>query len=122
MQISLFCEFCRGLSHDSHICRENFHRLRTSHKRFVKVLNNFLKILCDFFFARIFRKTVAQWLCECREPVAAIFWQIYNAKISRHWYKCLASVVQRSCDSLEKTCEHLATIWRENKTKRHSYK
>ena len=26
-----------------------------------------------------------------------------------------------SRDSLEKTCEHLATIWRENITKRHSY-
>ena len=59
--------------------------------------------------------------CDCLEPVAAKFWQIYYATFSRHSYKCCGSVVRRSRDSLEKTCEHLATIWRENKTKRHSY-
>ena len=59
--------------------------------------------------------------CECRKPVTAKFWRIYNAKFLRHSYECRASVVLRLRDKLEKTCEHLATIWRENKSKRHSY-
>ena len=46
--------------------------------------------------------------------------RIYNAKFSRHSRECRASVARQSRDSLEKTCEHLATIWRENKTKLHS--
>ena len=58
---------------------------------------------------------------ECRKPVAVKFWRIYNAKFSRHSYKCRASVARRSRDSLETTYENLATIWRENKTKRHPY-
>ena len=32
-----------------------------------------------------------------------------------------SNVVRQSRDSLEKTCEQLANIWRENKTKRQSY-
>ena len=47
--------------------------------------------------------------------------EIYDIKFSPHSYECRASVARRSRDSLEKSCEHLATIWRENKTKRHSY-
>ena len=54
--------------------------------------------------------TVVRRTCERREPVAAKFWRIYNAKFSRHPYECHASVVRRSRDSFEKTCEHLATI------------
>ena len=88
-----------------------------------KFLNMFINSM-RFSFAKILRKTVARLscdgratvvrrTCEYRGPVAAKFWQ--------HSYKCRASVVRRSRDSLEKTCEHLATIWRENKTKRHSY-
>ena len=83
-----------------------------------------LKIGCEFFpqiISQDCRATVARRSCECREPDAAKFWQIYNAKISRHSYECRASVARRSRDSLETTCEKLATIWRENKTERHSY-
>ena len=69
---------------------------------------------CKFyanFFTEIFRKTVTTFVC-C-EPVAAKFLGIYNEKFSR--------LIRMSCNSLEKTCKHLATIWQENKTKRHSY-
>ena len=43
------------------------------------------------------------------------FWRIYNEKISRHSYEYCMTVVRQSSDSLEKTCEQLATIWREKK-------
>ena len=66
------------------------------------------------FFSKIFRKTVARRSCECRELVATKFWRIYNAKFWGHSYGCRASVARRWHDSL-------ATIWRENKIKRHSY-
>ena len=36
-------------------------------------------------------------------------------------HECRATVLRHSHNSLKKTCEHLVTIWRENKTKRHSY-
>ena len=88
-----------------------------------KVLNMFKKFMQTFspkYFAR--PKYFHRRSCECGKPVTAKFWQIYNAKFSRHSYECRrASVVQWSRNSLEKTCENLATIWRENKTKRHSY-
>ena len=76
------------------------------------------------FFTKIFCKTGTllvgrSW--ECRELVAAKLWQIYNAKFLRRlmnvvrvWYEVRATV-------LRKKCEHLATIWRENKTKQHSF-
>ena len=92
-----------------------------------KVLNmfkNFMRIFSPKYFARLScdcHATVAERLCVCREPVAAKFRRIYNVKFSRHSYECCASVARRSCDSFEKTCEYLATIWRENKTKQHSY-
>ena len=112
----------------SHECRENFHVSRTSRELVAKVLNmfkNFMRIFSTKYFARLsreFRATVARRSCEeCREPVAAKFWRLNNAKFSRHSFECRASVARRSRDSLETTCENLATIWRENKTKRHSY-
>ena len=111
----------------SHECRGNFHVSRTSRELVAKVLNmfkNFMRIFSPKYLAGLSRDclaTVARRSCECREPVAAKFWRIYNAKFSRHSCECRASVARRSCDSLEKTCENLATIWRENKTKRHSY-
>ena len=54
-------------------------------------------------------------------PTRFFFWRIYNAKISRKSYECRTNFVRQSRDSLEKTCENLATIWRGNKLKRHSY-
>ena len=63
--------------------------------------------------------TVIRRSCECSEYAATKFWRIYNAKISRHSYNCRMNVVRQSRDNLENTCEHLATIWREIKTRRH---
>ena len=96
--------------------------LRTSRELVAKVKNMF-KNKCDFFRQNISLDcptTVARRSCECREPVSAKFLQIYNAKFSRQSLECHASVARRSRDSLETICESLATIWRENKTKRHS--
>ena len=99
---------------------------RTRRELVAKVLNmfkNFMRFFSPKYFARLSRDgraTVARRSCKCREHVAAKFWRIYNAKFSRHSYECRASVARQSRDSLEKTCENLATIWQENKTKRHS--
>ena len=83
-----------------------------------------MRMFSPKYFARLSRDcraTVVRRSCECRESATAKVWRICNAKFSRHSHECRASVVIRSRDSLEKTCEHLATSWRENKTKRHSY-
>ena len=56
-----------------------------------------LKILCEFFRQNISQDccaTVVRRSCECREPVAAKFWRINNAKFWRHSYECRASVVR----------------------------
>ena len=74
------------------------------------MFKNFIRFLFRQNISQDCRATVVRRSCECHEPVAAKFWRIYNAKFLRH-----------SDDSFEKPCEHLATIWRENKTKRHSY-
>ena len=69
------------------------------------------KFYANFFpkyFARLSRDscaTVARRSCECRELVAAKFGRIYNAKFSRHLYKCRASVTRRSRNSLAKTSQ-----------------
>ena len=119
----LLREFSRGtFARHSCECRENFHVSRTSRELVAKVLNmfkNWMRIFFPKYFARLSRDcraTVVRRSCECREPVAAKFWRIYNAKFSRHSYECRASVARQSRDSLETTCEKLATIWRENKT------
>ena len=76
-----------------------------------KVLNmfkNFKQIFSPKYFARR--------SYDVRASVSNLLprnvWRIYNAKFSRHSYKCRASVVRQLRGSLEKTCEHLATIWR----------
>ena len=56
------------------------------------------------------RAAVVRRSHECREPVAAKFWRLYNAKISRHSNECRTTVVRQSRDILEKTCEQLATV------------
>ena len=89
----------------SHECRENFLVSRTSRElvaKFFNMLKNFMR----FFLQNISqgcRATVVRRSCECRELVAAKFWRIYNAKVSRHSYECRASVARRSRDSLAKT-------------------
>ena len=119
----LLRKFSRGtFARHSCECRENFHVPRTSREMVAKVLNmfkNWMRIFSPKYFARLSRDgraTVARRSCECRKPVAAKFWRIYNAKFSRHSYECRASVARRSRDSLETTCEKLATIWRDSAT------
>ena len=127
MRISRDCfanfvaDFCTTFVRVSRECRENFHVSRTSRELVAKVLNmfkNFIRIFSPKYFARLSRDcraTVARLSCECCEPVAVKFWRINNAKCSRHSYEWRASFARRSRDSLETTCENLATIWRENK-------
>ena len=78
---------------------------------------------------RIFRQNISQ---DCR---ATFVRQSYDIRASvapvsprnlgeftlRNFRNTRTNVVRQSRDSLEKTCEHLSTIWRENRTKRHSY-
>ena len=74
-----------------------------------------MRIFSPKYVARLSRNclvTVVRRSSQCREHVAAKFWRIYNAKILRHSYDCRMNVVRQSLDSLEKACEHLATIWR----------
>ena len=111
-----YANLVAALSHD---IRASVVRIFTCCELAAKVLNmfkNWTRIFFPKYFARLSRDcraTVARCSCECREPVAAKFWQIYNAKFSRHSYECRASVAQRSHDSLETTCEKLATTWRD---------
>ena len=115
----LLREFSRGtFTRHSCECRENFHVSRTSHELVAKVLNmfkNWMRIFFPKYFSRRShdgRATFVRMSQTCRREILAI----YNAKLSRHSYECRASVARRSRDSLETTCEKLATIWRENKT------
>ena len=115
----LLREFSHGtFTQHSCECRENFQVLRTSRELVAKVLNmfkNWMRIFFPKYFARLSRDcgaTVLRMSGTCRRK----FWRNYNAKFSRHSYECRASVARQSRDSLETTCEKLATIWRENKT------
>ena len=115
MRISRDCfanfvaDFRTTFARVSRECRENFLVSRTSRELVAKFLNmfkNFMGINSPKHFARLSRDcraTVVRRSCECRELVAAKFWRIYNAKLSRHSYECRASVARRSRDSLAKT-------------------
>ena len=77
------------------------------------------------FFSKIFRKTVARLSCDgratfvrvsrtCRREILADLQCEIFATLVRMSRECRTTVARQSC-------ENLATIWRENKTKRHSY-
>ena len=77
------------------------------------------------FFYKIFRKTVARLSCDgratfvrvsrtCRREILANLQCEIFATLVRMSRECRTTVARQSC-------ENLATIWRENKTKRHSY-
>ena len=84
-----------------------------------KVLNMF-KNFMRIFFAKIFRKTVARLSCDVRVSVANLSPRNFGEFKMRNFRDTRTNVVRPSRDSLEKTCEHLATIWLESKTKRMS--
>ena len=106
-------------------CRENFLVSRTSRElvaKFFNMLKNFMRF---FFFTKILRKTVARQSCDgratfvrvsqtCRRKILANLQCEIFATLVRMSRECRTTVARQSC-------ENLATIWRENKTKRHSY-
>ena len=104
----------------SHDCREIFHVSRTSRKLVAKVFNMFKNFMGIFS-----PKNVTILSCDSHTEVHA---SVVNPSVrtfckftvQKFWDTC-TNVLQQSCDSLEKTCEHLMTIWQENNTKRHSY-
>ena len=78
------------------------------------------KILCKFF-----NQNISQ---ECCESVANLSPRNFGKSnfTMQNFRNTCANVLRVSHDScatvFKKTCETLTTIWRENKTKRHSYK
>ena len=58
---------------------------------------------------------------DVRASVANLSPRNFGEFTMRNFRDTHMNVVRWWHDSLEKTCEHLATIWRESKTKRHSY-
>ena len=75
-------------------CRTSVVRIFMCRELVAKVLNMFkffMRFFSPKYFARLSRDcraTVARRSCECREPVAAKFWRIYNANFLRHSYEC----------------------------------
>ena len=63
--------------------------------------------------------------CDVRASVVNLSPQNFGKFTMQNFLDTRSNVVQVSYDChatvLRKTCEHLATIWRENKTKIHSY-
>ena len=95
----LFGEFCRGLSHECK-CRASVVRI----------------FLCPELVANWSRSfsTFVRVSRTCRrESLANLLCEIF-ATLVRMSRECRTTVARQSC-------ENLATIWRENKTKRHSY-
>ena len=97
-------------------CRENFLVSRTSRElvaKFLNMLNNFL----EFFLQNISqdcRATFMRVSRTCRREILANLQCEIFAALVRMSRECCTTVARRSC-------ENLATIMGENKTKRHSY-
>ena len=90
-------------------CRENFLASRTSRElvaKFFNMLKNFMRIFSPKYFARVSR--------TCRREILANLECEIFATLVRMSRECRTTVARQSC-------KNLATIWRENKTKRHSY-
>ena len=126
MRISLDCfanfvaDFRTTFVRVSRECRENFLVSRTSRElvaKFFNMLKNFMRIFSPKYFARLLRDcraTVARRSCECRREILAKF-------TMQNFCDTRTNVARVSHDGRQQSCENLATIWRENKTKRHSY-
>ena len=108
----------------SHECREDFQVSRTSRElvaSFLNMFKNFMRFFSPKYFARLSRDSRATFVRvsrTCRREILTnsqceIFATLVLMSCECH--------VRRSRDSLEKTCEHLATNCQENKTKRHLY-
>ena len=81
---------------------------------------NMFKNFMRFVFANIFRKTVTRQSHDVRASVANLLPRNFNEFTMRNICETPTNVVRQSRDILAKTCEHLETICRENKTKLHS--
>ena len=98
-------------------CRENFLVSRTSRElvaKFFNMLKNFMRFFSPKYFARLSRDSRATFVrvsrtCR-REILANLQCEIFATFVR----ECRTTVARHSR-------ENLATIWRENKTKRHSY-
>ena len=77
------------------------------------MLKNLMRNFSPKYFLRMSR--------DCHATVVQVSprnfgeFTVLNFRVTR------TNVARWSHDSLEKTCEHLATIWRENNTKLHLY-
>ena len=107
-----------------HECRENFHVSRTRRELVAKVLNMFKKLMRIFFAKNISqdcRATVLRRSCDGRATFVRVSQTCRREILANLRCEIFATLARRSRDSLENTCKNLATIWRENKTKRHLY-
>ena len=66
-------------------------------------------------------KAVARLSHDVCVRVANLSLQTFGEFTMQKFCDTRTNVIRQSCDSLEKTWEHLATLWRETKTKQHSY-
>ena len=113
----LFCELCRGLSHDIRASVVRIFLCRKLVAKFLNMLKNFMRIFSPKYFTRLLCDGSATFVrvlrtC-CREMLANLQCKIF-ATLLQMSRECRTTVARQSC-------ENLATIWRENKTKRHSY-
>ena len=126
MRISRDCfanfvaDFRTTFARVSRECRENFLVLRTSRElvaKFLNMLENFMGINSPKHFARLScdgRATFVPVSRTCRREILANLQCRIFATLVRMSCECRTTVARQSCKNLE-------TIWRENKTKRHSY-
>ena len=85
--------------------------------KFFNMLKNFMRIFSPKYFARLScdgRATFVRVSRTCRREILANLQCEIFATLVRMSHECRTTVTRQSC-------ENLATIWRENKTKRHSY-
>ena len=101
---------------------------RTSRELVAKVLNKLDAIFFPKYFARLSRDcraTVARRSCDVRANVANQSPRNFGEFTMRNFRDTRTNVVRVSHDGratvLRQHGEKLVTIWRENKTKRHSY-
>ena len=88
-----------------------------------KVLN-MLKNFMRFCFAKIFqgcRETFVRLSHQDHASFVNLLPRNFGEFTMQNFGDTRTNAARQSGDSLEKTCEHIGTIWRENKTKRHSY-
>ena len=82
----------------SHECRENFHVSRTRRELVAMVLNMFKNFMRFFFFAKIFRKTVARLSCDGRPTFVRVSRTCRRKILANLQCKIFATLVRVSHD------------------------